>query len=133
MAAEEDIRDDVRHLAVRCGMEAGCEERVAVGETGMVYYKPERMRHHAEEYEAFVVALDQHQVPRGDNEGGQFSLWGRAFHAAGVLSMSHYKDFDEVRAKVLEECGIIYECIMPCGTTLLFRPEAIVVTKRELR
>lgn len=71
-----DITDAVHAIAERCGV-ATEGVRLAVGDNGHVYFNPEEMRHWAEEYEATMMALDRDKVPRHDEKGQMYSLYGR--------------------------------------------------------
>ena len=53
-------------------------EDVAVHEqTGIRYYNPEKAYYEAEDRECAMMALDKAGVPRADDAGKVFSLWGR--------------------------------------------------------
>lgn len=71
-----DVKDEVRHLAIRCGLEANMDCDVAVSTDGTVYLHPEALFRAAAEQHAVMQVLDQRGVPRKD-EGGTLSLWGR--------------------------------------------------------
>ena len=51
---------------------------VAVTEDGTRYFNPEKMYQFAEEYECAMMALDKAGVPREDERGERYSLYGRA-------------------------------------------------------
>ncbi len=75
LSVRTDITADVQALASRCGVTE--DVRLAVGDDGHVYFNPEEMRHWAEEYEATMMALDRDKVPRHDDKGQVYSLYGR--------------------------------------------------------
>jgi dihydropteroate synthase len=56
------------------------KNEVAITESGAKYFNPEEMRYHAEEYEACMMAMDEAGVPRSDESGVTFSLFGRALY-----------------------------------------------------
>lgn len=76
-AAHKEIAPAVQELARSCGVLVDGKTTVAVSEEGTVYFNPEEMRRDAEEYEYTMKLLDSDKVPRHDETGAVYSLYGR--------------------------------------------------------